>query len=272
MKTKLILLCIVVLAGCSSSYQYRRSEAINTETIRNVVVVVDYVSITDDIGELLNYDLQVNIDHMEALESIALDQLQKAGYSVSTSRLRGSGFGMPGHLEFEMYENGEDQKALLNPPFLVEPRFLSERQVYQFEYLLDQLESKYSQLTVDKRNQAVLDGIRLRGLTEPLELPDSTAILFVRMFHPRVSAGKAIGVGLLGVAISAAATDGSYIGIATSYDQAFSSAFLVHADSGRLLWKNHKAGARLDAQAVQRLFKNFPAASNFNQSEVNNSL
>ena len=264
MNLKSIILCVCLLTGCSSSYQYRRSADTSSHHISNVVVVVDYVSITDDVGELMNYDLDLNIEQMEALENIAIQQLRKTGFSPSTSRLRGSGLGMPGYLEFELYENGEDQQALLKPPFLIEPRFLSPQQTHQFEYLLDQLESKYSQLNVDKNTQPVLDSIRLRGLTEPLALPENSAILFVRAFHPRVSAGKAIGVGLLGIAISAAATDGSYIGIATSYDQAFSSAFLVHADSGQLLWKNHKSGARLDPEAMQRLFRNFPSAEEFN--------
>ncbi|WP_395374275.1 hypothetical protein [Marinicella sp. W31] len=264
MNLKNIIFCVFILTGCSSSYQYRRAAAPETHTISNVVVVVDYVSITDDVGKLMNYDLDLNIEQMEALESIAIEQLENKGFAPSSSRLRGSGLGMPGFLEFELYENGEDQQALMNPPFLIEPRFLTQQQTHQFEYLFDQLESKYSQLNVDKNTQPVLDSIRLRGLTEPLALPENSAILFVRAFHPRVSAGKAIGVGLLGIAISAAATDGSYIGIATSYDQAFSSAFLVHADSGQLLWKNHKSGARLDHQAMQRLFSNFPAAEEFN--------
>lgn len=260
-KKATLLIISLILGGCVNTYHFQRSQINPIEhRIKTILLVVDYTEIKDDIGKLMDYDIQKNIEHMEYAESAIRNLLTDKNYSIDKKTLRGSGMGLPIVIDFELYENDIKQNALIHPPFLMESIDLTEHQIQTLEYTLIELDNRYAQIPVNKNTQNTLESIRLRGLTEQLNLPNETAILFVHYFRPRISAVKAIGMSLISGTVSAG-TSGNHIMLATAttQNQTFSNAFLIHVGSGRLLWKNHTNRVNLSAEGNAHLFKGLPS-------------
>lgn len=248
------------LVGCqpkgSFVYQFPNTDQIQ---IDQVMVVIDYLNLRDDLGQYWDYD---SYYHQKTLNKLLIQvdtELQHAGYPPTQSYLLSSGLLIKTDFPVEHYIKEQLQTELLYPPYSLAQQNISGELISQHQEFLGIL-VKY----MATRRHIENDEISHRGMQmgyhfESMNLPNNTAILYMHINQSAVGIIKQLGTVLLSGAIASQA-DYGYLGVDLN-SKKHASAFLVHKGSGQILWKNHSSRWSTD-RPITDLLNFFPQNTN----------
>ena len=237
-RPKLIIMLVFGLAACqpkgSLIYQYPNPEQL---AIDEVVVVIDYLNLRDDVGKYWDFDSYFHQKSLDHLLVQANQTLQQAGYPAVHAYLLSSGLLINNDLPVEHYYQDQLQAELLYPPFILAQQDVSDEQIAQHQEFLT-IMVKY----MASRRHIEDDELSHRGMQmgyhfENMSLPDNTAILYIHINQSAAGIINQLATVLLTGAIASQA-DYAYVGVDLNAKRQ-ASAFLVHKGSGQILWKNH---------------------------------
>ncbi len=262
-----VLFSLLLLTACAPKFGYLNPQTTETK-FDHIIVVYDYLHVVDDVGKLVDYPADKNMEQINELRTVIESVLQDKGYKGSIDfALVSSGLGLNPENGFEHYLEGQLQEQLIYPPFYLESEFTES---FQYELMSSFADAQsVAFVPVSKKTQEFYDDLRMNALqfTEsesaisPKLIADSNiGVLHIRAVMPRVSFMKAMGVSLLSIGLTAGATGGAYIGIATPTGVAHSTGLLFDNRSGEVIWKNQANGdlSRFGPQANARFFKGLP--------------
>ncbi len=251
-----VFVCFFGLMACqpkgSLIYQYPDTENIG---INQLVVVIDYLNLRDDIGKYWDYDSyyhQKTLDHLLAQTN---DTMQQNGYPPAESYLLSSGLLIKNDFPVEHYIKEQLQPELLHPPYTLALKSIDDTQVTQHQEVLSVMIKYLATRRHIKNDELSHRGMQMGYHFESIDLPDDTAILYIHVNQSAVGIIKQLGSILLSGAIASQA-DYGFIGVDLSTPK-HASAFLVHTGSGQILWKNHSNNWNTD-QPVAELLKLIP--------------
>ncbi len=257
---KLLLLLLPVMCVGLTACQpkgttlYQHPDAQN-HPIDEMVVVIDYLNLRDDIGQYWDFDSYFHQKILNKLLNDIVAVTQEAGYPPISSYLLSSGLLMNNEFAVEHYIDETLQPELLYPPFIMAQENIPEEHMpLHQEFLI--LMVKY----IAQRRHHETDELSHRGMQMPyhfesLNLPEDTGILYI---HVDLSAPGAIKQlsGLLVSGAIASQSDYASVHIDASYKR-HASAFLVHKGSGQILWKNH-SNTWTPESPIESLLSQFP--------------
>ncbi len=243
-----LLLCCICLTACSPKYEFVDRSEFATRSIEHVLLVIDYIEFVDDVGKLMDYDLQKNRRYLQTLEQRTKDLLLDKGYKEVTTVLLSSGLDFDPDHSMQLYHKKQFQDQLVNAPFIYEAGPMSEVDLTQAAIWFNALQ-RYGFEPVKKKfpddlaRRRVGQKIAQRNrLTPFMGVPPNTAVMYVRVVSPRVSFAKAMGMSLLTGALSYQIGSGSTYVYAVPYGQPYSNAFFIDNTTSALLWKTHALG------------------------------
>lgn len=266
-RTSLTLMLVALLTACAPKFNYVSTKP-DYPVYDQVLVVFDYLHVVDDVGKLLDYPADKNMDQIDLLKTKIESALRTKGFNGHIDfSLMSSGLGLNPEMGFEHYVDGDLQEQLVYPPFYLESPY---HEAFQFQLIQSFADAQsVSFVPVSKENKDYFNDLRMNPLTlaaseeylsPRLDDGISTAVLHVRAVWPRVSFMKAMGVSLLSVGLTAGATGGAYIGIATPAGMPHSTGLMFDNTTGEVIWKNQTPGdlSKFGKQATARFFKDLP--------------
>ncbi len=266
-KNIVLLFVLLLLAACAPKYNYFNSQS-KQQKFDYVIVVIDYLHFIDDVGKLLDYPADINKQQLEKLKTLIENTLHSKGYTgVIDFAFISSGIGLNPDMGFEHYIERELQEELIYPPFYLESTYPDHVQQQLVHSFADSQNVVFYPVT--KKNLEQFSEIRMNRIsanfslgTEGNNAPSEAniGVLHIRAVFPRVSFMKAMGVSLISAGLTAGATGGAYIGVATPVGAPHSTGLLFDNSSGELLWKNQLNGdlSRAGKQTKIKFFKDFP--------------
>jgi hypothetical protein len=252
MKKIILTTLTFTLMACAPKYSFVKTKFDNeAPQIENILFVLDYVSLKDDVGELWDFDENKNIKNMDKMYSQIENILKSKGYNVLKSNLKASGLLINDEYQAEHYLDKKLQEDLISPPFLIRSNDINEENINNLRilnfdvrnHLAGQISSKIKNLGYGQLPS--LDQLNM------LDLPANTAIVVVNSNRPKVSAIKAIGVGVMSAALT-----GGYLFL-SSHGVPSTFGYMVHADTGDILWSNY--GPAVNFANNPKFMKDFPA-------------
>lgn len=252
----LIVFICFALTACqpkgSLTYRYPTPEQYD---IKQVMVVIDYLNLRDDVGKLWDFDSYYHQKTLDQLLAQVNEQLQLAGYPAVEAYLLSSGLLIKNDFAVEHYFNEQLQPELLYPPYILAQQNINNEHIAQHQEFLG-LMVKY----MGPRRHIENDELTHRGMQmgyhfESMDLPADTGILYIHINQSAPGIIKQMGTVLLTGAIASQA-DYAYVGFDASSTKQ-SSAFLVHKGSGQILWKNHSTQWATD-RPLSELLNLFP--------------
>ena len=267
-KQSLLLVTLVFfLSACAPKYNYLNPQ-VSEPKFDHILVVVDYLHVVDDVGELLDYPEEKNQQQIHQLRTVVQSVLAGKGFQGTIDfALVSSGLGLNPEQGFEHYRNGQLNEALLYPPFYIESPY---HESFQYQLIGSFAEAQniafvpVSNKTTDYYADLRMNSLDFNAaeayLTPQLNPAASVGVLHIRAVWPRVSFVKAMGVSLLTAGLTAGATSGAYVGIATPMGVPHSTAVLFDNQTGEVVWKNQVNGdvSQYGEQSRARFFKAFP--------------
>ncbi len=267
-RSLLLVLLTVLLAACAPKYHYQNLATAEPE-FEHILVVFDYLHFVDDVGKLMDYHEDKNQLQIEALKSVITNTLSANGFQGTVDfALISSGLGLNPENGFEHYIDGDLSETLIYPPFYLES---NHHESFQHQLMASFADAQsVAFVPVSKKTQGFYADLRMNTLSfagtdeypdRKLNSQSRVGVLHIRAVLPKISFMKAMGVSLLTVGLTAGATGGAYIGIATPVGVPHSTGLLFDNQTGEVLWKNQTAGdlSRFGDQASARFFKQFPA-------------
>lgn len=257
MKKAFLLTLSFILISCTPKYDFVKTKFDNGKPqVKNIMLVLDYVTLKDDVGKLYDFDENYNLKHMNLMYSKIKSLVETRGFSVLPETLKASGLLIDSEYQAEHYLNKKLQKDLISPPFILRITGMDDDMVDVLRDL--NLESRahlgYNIATeVKTYKYGTLPS--LENLNK-LNLPEHTAILVINANRPKVSAIKAIGVGVLSTALTGGYATVAMQGIPSTFG------YLVHADTGDILWTNYGAADNFNKNS--KFMKLFPDFSTYN--------
>jgi hypothetical protein len=249
----LLLLGCLWLLSCQprGSYLYQHPEG-QTTTINNVVLVIDYLNLKDDLGDRWDFD---SLQHQQLLNHLLKESshwLQQWGYPRVTNYLLSSGLLIRQPLAVDHYQHKALQPEPLFPPYLLASEGIEEPAMHQEPLAL------LVKYTAPRRhhpgNPDSLRGMHIGYHFSELKLPADTAVLYLHIDQSATGIIKQLSTLLLTGALASQSDHAQVYLAANSQRQA--SAFLIHA-SGEILWKNHSTVWH-PGQSVRELLVGFP--------------
>jgi len=66
MHKRLALVCMapLILSACAPGFQFTQADLEHRQLPQEVVIVVDYLAVTDDVGQLWDYKEEKNVDNI----------------------------------------------------------------------------------------------------------------------------------------------------------------------------------------------------------------
>jgi hypothetical protein len=269
MRYRLILTLIlaVFLTACAPKFNYV-STKVEQPAYDQILVVFDYLHVVDDVGKLLDYPADKNMDQINLLKTQIESALRAKGFKGDIDfALISSGLGLNPELGFEHYVDGDLQEQLIYPPFYLESPY---HEAFQYQLIQSFADAQsVSFVPVSKENTDYFNDLRMIPLTfadseeylsPQLDDKISTAVLHIRAVWPRVSFMKAMGVSLLSVGLTAGVSGGAYVGIATPVGMPHSTGLLFDNATGEVIWKNQISGdlSKFGKQTKAKFFKDLP--------------
>ncbi len=226
------------LAACqpkgSLLYQFPTPE---NHQIDQVVLVIDYLNLKDDIGKYWDFDSHY---HQQTLNQLLADAdwtLQQSGYPKVNSYLISSGLLIKHDWPVEHYIKNQFQENLLYPPFILAHQGITQKHIDQHQEFLS-IKVKYmGQRRHQLNHEHTHRGMQMGYHFESLDLPASTGILYLQIDQSAPGIIKQLGTVLISGTIASQA-DYAQMNLDLS-NRRHASAFLVHKGSGQILWKNH---------------------------------
>lgn len=246
-----MLLAVLILSACGPKYSYVKTKFANEKPkVENVLLVLDYVSLKDDVGELWDYKEDYNIKHMDKTYNEIKNSLQAKGYNILDTELKASGLLMEDEYQAEHYKGGKLKDDLISPPFMINFENYSDQQINDFRDLNLEVREHLGNGIISEvktYNYGLLPN--LENLRK-MELPKNTAIIVINANRPKISAVKAIGVGVLSAALT-----GGYL-IVSSHGVPSTFGYMIHADTGDILWTNFGSNVKFTPKSTY--FKELP--------------
>ncbi len=266
-RTLTLLFVLFLMTACAPKFDYINPQT-NEPKLDHIIVVYDYLHVVDDVGKLVDYPEDKNMEQINGLKNVIETALRDKGYNGSIDfALVSSGLGLNPENGFEHYLQGQLQEELIYPPFYLDSDY---QESFQYDLMTSFADAQsVAFVPVSKKTQEFYDDLRMNSLyfseSETAISPKLTTDSRIGVFHiravmPRISFMKAMGVSLLSVGLTAGATGGAYIGIATPIGVAHSTGLLFDNRSGAVIWKNQANGdlSRFGPQANARFFKGLP--------------
>ncbi|MCX7552535.1 hypothetical protein OS175_01490 [Marinicella sp. S1101] len=254
----LYLVCCFGLAACqpkgSFTYQHPAPE---TYPINQVVVVIDYLNLGDDVGKYWDFD---SFYHQRILDDTFLQTKQflaNNGYPAVSAYLLSSGLLIDPEFAVEHYIQDQAQEKLLYPPYLLAQQNVTVEQQAQHQEFLTIMVKYLAQRRHHAADPLSLSGMQMGYHFQSMQLPDDAAIFYLHINQSAPGVMKQLGTLLLTGAIASQA-DYAHVGLDLS-SQRQASAFWIHRGSGQILWKNHSSSWSTDQPLVDLLL-GFPSA------------
>ncbi len=248
----LLIFTFFGLAACqpkgSLLYQYPTPE---NYTIDQVLVVIDYLNLKDDIGRYWDFD---SYYHQQTLNRLLADvnlELQQSGYPKVQSYLLSSGLLINNEWAVEHYIDEQLQDQLLYPPFILAEQNINPTQIEQHQEFLTIMVKYIGQRRHHENDEYTHRGMQMGYHFESMDLAANTAILYLHIDQSAPGISKQLGTFLISGAIASQADYG-----AVSLDlnpKKHASAFMVHKGSGQILWKNYSNSWSTDQPIAQLL-------------------
>lgn len=252
------LLFCLGLASCQpkGTYTYQYPENIEFP-INNMVVVIDYLNLKDDVGKYWDFDSyyhQKTLDHLlSQVESILLQE----GYPKVSAFLLSSGLLIKNEFAVEHYWQEQSKKEMLYPPYLLALSNVRKEHIEQHREFLTIMVKYLAHRRHHLSDPFSLTGMQMGYHFENLDLADDTGLFYLYINQSAPGAIKQLGALLLSGAIASQA-DYAHVGIDLSSNK-HASAFLIHKGSGQILWKNYSNQWASD-QPLSQLLTTFPTA------------
>ncbi|TDR20737.1 hypothetical protein [Marinicella litoralis] len=251
----LLTMLLFGLIACQpkGSLMYQFPEPQNY-AVDQVMVVIDYLNLKDDIGKLWDFD---SYYHQQILNKLLADvdrQLHQSGYPKINKYLLSSGLLIKDTFAVEHYIEDQIQDELLYPPFILAAENIATEQIDKHQEILT-IMVKY----IAPRRHQLNDELTHRGMQmgyhfEAMQMPANTAILYIHIDQSAPGILKQMGTFLISGALASQADYGHVsLGLNT---QRHASAFFIHS-SGQILWKNHSNTWSTD-QPINQLLNRFP--------------
>jgi len=225
----LIFFCL--LSGCApTNYVYVKKFSHNVPTIGNVMIVVEYLDIKNDIKGYWNFEETTNLQNQDVLYEIASNMLLIKGYTLADMSLKTSGLIIDRSFLVDHFINKQKQEVAIAPPFIVRSIDLDDENIQGLESLLAELNQPMSAVMSDLRGYVKNNYLQQM---QALDMPSDTVILIIQSYKPRVSPFANMGITFA----SSTSGTGTYVDVnrrvlATTY------AYLLHKGTGDLLWSN----------------------------------
>lgn len=247
------------LTSCAQQTMFVKApHSIENLQIDKVMLVVDYVELVDDFGEFYDFDEDRNLQKNDELFDSLSEKMNTKGYQMANESLQSSGLYLYQNLLVEHYANKKLQADLISPPFYTESRGLEDNDLQLLGELMQDLLVSLDPVIVDRgeKSQRYLNSLEFSEFTKGLNVSENSAILLVLVSKERISAIKGLGLTLL----SAAASQNSRVnvGFYGNYGNGFTHAYLIDAQSGKLVWTNYTNKA-ISAKSLDSLLRGFPA-------------
>jgi len=236
-KTVCCLLLLIGLTACQPKGSYRyHYPAPEAHPIKRMVVVIDYLNLRDDIGKYWDYDSFYHEHNLNLLLNGVEIHLQELGYPAVEGYLLSSGLLFKEAFAVEHYHQDENQEELLYPPFTMAQHNIPVADTFHHQEIMSTLVKYIAQRRHHASDSSNHRGMQLGYQVQALDLPTDTGILYLHINTSAPGAVKHLGALLLGGAIASQADYGHLYYQPRSQQHA--SAFLLHHNSGQILWKN----------------------------------
>lgn len=256
---------VLLLCGCATNFQYTREGLEPPKAGTEVVVIYDYLSIVDDVGELLDFDEDENREMVEFYGELIKDALNDSGYEISQKWLVSSGLTQGEVLPVDHYVDGKKAEEPGELPVIWNASGFSENEIQIAASLSDELSVNVASLLIRDGLDHGLEEMNFLHYLDSLDISEDALVLVVRISKPRVSFGKAFGAAMIGAVATAGATGGSYVAYPVFYAVVGTYATLVRRDTGELLWKNYYPRVAGKKETQESLFLGLPAAQKAGQ-------
>lgn len=252
MKNIFIIVLLFSIVACVPKFDYVKTKfEHDIPPIENILLVLDYISLKDDVGKIWDYDESYNIKQMDKHYAQIKSLLQAKGYNVLDSSLKASGLLMNSEYQAEHYLNGKLQEELISPPFIIRAIDLDDDDIYNLRTIHNEtMVNIGSGIASAKKGFSYGKLQNMENLLK-LELPDNTAIVVVNANRPKVSAVKAIGIGVLSVGLS-----GGYV-VMSTHGVKSTFGYMLYPKTGDVLWTNY--GPSISFSKNSKFFAVMPA-------------
>lgn len=244
--TFLVFILLVLNACAPTSYVYLKPN-MPVVDIEQVTVMVEYLNIKEGFDTHWNFDENVNLNQQDALYDMAVGMLQKKGYRVSDKSLKTSGFIMDRSFLVDHFLNKKKQSQLLSAPYIVRSVNLDDATIQGFEMLLAELNSPMSAVMSDLRSYVKNNYAQQLNA---INIEPNSAVLIIKVYKPRQVMLPNIGFG-----VSTSMWDSS-VNFNSETPRPESEAYLIHKDSGEVLWSNKTSLLTVKNQA--KFFADLP--------------
>jgi hypothetical protein len=245
-----ILAFFAFLVSCTpTNYVYVKKFNHVKPKIEQVLIMVEYLDVKDDIKGLWNFEETTNLTKQDELYTFASAVVKSKGYELSPSYLKTSGLIIDRSFLVDHYIQKQKQEMPISPPYIVRSVNLEDSTIRSLEILLAQLNRPMSAAMADLRSFVVNDYSKQ---TQSLELPKNTALLIIQTYRPRVSLFSNVDIGFSASNFS----NSTSIGLGGGGQRPTSYAYFIHADTGDLLWSN-KTGLITEGNQ-QKFFTQLP--------------
>lgn len=253
---KFLIIIVFGLTACQpkGSYIYQNPKTENFP-IEQVVVVIDYLNLRDDIGEYWDFDSYYHQKTLDHLFAQVKAQLNEAGYPKINSYLLSSGLLLKDSFAVEHYVQDQPKEGMLYPPYLQAQTNIKDEHIAQHREFLNIMIKYLAQRKHHETDPVSMRGMQMGYHFEEMQLEENTAILYIHINQSAPGIMKTLSTLLLTGAIASQA-DYAHVGIdLSSHKQA--SIFWIHKGSGQILWKNHSTSWSTSRPLAQ-LLTNFP--------------
>jgi len=225
-----IFIISLLLSACApTSYVYLKADAVNSNKIDKVLIMIEYLSLKQGFDEHWDFDENIHLKNQDELFDLAAQMLLEKGYVVSEKSLKTSGLVMNREFYLDHYLNNKKQEQLISPPYIVRSINLQDDTIQAIEYLLAEINAPISRVMADYRSHVKNN---YKAQTDNLNLSEKSAILVLQVYQPRKSLLTHIELGF------GHSNFGSNVGFGSYQPNPTSEAYLIHIDSGDVLWSN----------------------------------
>ena len=253
---KIIILTLLSFAlfSCAPKYDYVKTKfEHDVPPVKNVLLVLDYVSLKDDVGKLWDFDENYNLKQLDKNYAQLKTLIENKGYTVINKSLKASGLLMDSEYQAEHYVDKKLQDKLISPPFIIQATDLNDDEIQALLSLNYATRVHLGMQIMSKKKNSHYGLLTNNDNWHNLNLSDDTAIVVININHPKISAVKAMGIGVL----SAAAT-GGYMYV-TPYGIPSTFGYMLHPKTGDILWTNYQSTIRFSK--TSKFFAQMPQAT-----------
>jgi len=225
-----IVIVILLLSSCAPiNHEYIKKFNLEpSPQINTVMVMVEYLSLKEDISGYWNFYEDSNMLNQDYLHKVGNDMLQSKGYKLADKYLKTSGLIIDRKFYADHYLNKTKQDRPISPPYIVRSLNLDEVTIQGLESLLIELNKPVSTVMSDYKSYIVNDFYQI---VENIKLPQYSAILIIQSYHPKISPFLNFEVGIT------SSFDG-FMDFSGHNIRPTTYAYFIHLDTGDLLWSN----------------------------------